>query len=437
MNVFDVKQFGAVGNLTGSESEAIQAAIDACHAVGGGIVHVPAGDYRIGYTELKSGVTLHLDTGATLWASDNVEDYPGDRLSAYNCRILIHAVDADRIGLEGRGCIRGFGTETFGSWWGVPEPPPLRVCTLLFERCHHIAIRDVTIRDSSFWTIHLDRCDTVYIDHIRILNFRYHLNADGIDPDGSRNVFITGCHISTGDDSIVLKSTSGEPCENVFVTDCVLESPCTAIKLGTESYGIFRNIHFTNCSIINSAIGIGLFMKDGGIMEQIRFSGMTIENADLYSTKPVMPLFVDIEKRHADSKVGRIRDIAFQDLWITTRSSALLQGMPESPLENMRLQNVTMRIDGPLPFEGRSKPITGRRTVRDERDTRFIAKPAYITLAYCDDVDVENLRIYVPNDVAADYPRHAVYAFAANHLLAEKIRISPPREDIQLVRTEK
>jgi hypothetical protein len=204
--------------------------------------------------------------------------------------------------------------------------------------------------------------------------------------------------------------------------------------LGTESFGDFRNIHFTRCTIVNSAIGIGLFMKDGGTMERIRFSEITIENADLYNKKPVMPIFADIEKRYADSAIGTIRDIEFAGLTISTRSSILLQGMPDSLLSQIQLRNVTMRIVGSHPFEGRVKPVTGRRTYRDDRDTKFITKPAYVAIAYCKEAIVDNVSIVVPDEVAAEYPRYALYGYAAD-VQSERICLST-REEEELILIE-
>lgn len=81
--MLDVKVFGAVGDRSKLDSAAFQEAIDECYRMGGGMVTVPAGEYSIGSIELKSGVMLHLETGATLWASTNRADYREDWSGAY------------------------------------------------------------------------------------------------------------------------------------------------------------------------------------------------------------------------------------------------------------------------------------------------------------------------------------------------------------------
>ena len=74
--VFNVKQYGAAGDGQTLDTQAIQSAIDACQAQGGGTVVVPAGAYVIGALALHSNVTLYVDAGATLLGSEDPADYP-------------------------------------------------------------------------------------------------------------------------------------------------------------------------------------------------------------------------------------------------------------------------------------------------------------------------------------------------------------------------
>ncbi|MDR6550820.1 glycosyl hydrolase family 28 protein [Paenibacillus qinlingensis] len=404
--MLDVKAYGAVGDRSKLDSAAFQAAIDECHWNGGGTVNVPVGDYTIGSIEMKSGVLLHLDIGATLWASTHRADYREDWSGVDKSKVLIKATNAESFGITGKGTIRGFGTEKFGSWWGVPQHPELRVCTMLLDDCRSVTLEDICIRDSAFWTVHLKHCDTVHINRISIHNYRYHLNTDGIVPDGCRNVFIKDCHLSTGDDCIPIKSTENRACGPIFVMNCILESPNTAIKFGTEIYGTISDVYISHCTI-QSAIGIGIFVKDGGTVERVQMSGITIESADLYDIKPVVPVFMDIEKRHADSKLGSVRDIAFRDLFISTRSSIVVQGAPDSRIDNLSFQQITMRITGYTPFGNRYKPVTGRRTLKEQRDTEFMIKPAYMTIAYGTNLRLDHIQVFDCAE-AAEHKRHDI-----------------------------
>jgi hypothetical protein len=105
-------------------------------------------------------------------------------------------------------------------------------------------------------------------------------NNDGIDIDSCHRVRISNCDISSGDDALVLKATSGRACKNVVVTNCILSSDCNAFKLGTESNGGFQNIVMNNCAIYDTRLAaIAVEMVDGGILERVNIDNVVIENA--------------------------------------------------------------------------------------------------------------------------------------------------------------
>lgn len=408
--VFSVRDHGAKGDRTTNDTVAIQKAIDACNSAGGGIVVFPAGNYLSGSLELRSHVTLQLDAGATLWISTDPRDYANKRRGN-----LLYAQNAEHIAIVGQGTIHGQGTADYGRRRGVKEEAPsFRTGILLFENCRHVIIRDVTILFSDAWTIHLQRCETVFIDGVTIFNNYYRTNSDGIDPNSCRDVHISNCHIVAGDDCIVLKSTEPYPCENVVVTNCTLETIATALKLGTESHGDFRNIHFSNCTIRNTPVGIGFYMKDGATMERVTFSNISIESSSP-SLHTVYPVFMDIEKRNPDSRSGKIRDVTFRDITIHTGAGSLIQGMPESPIENLTLQNITVRVDRAEDHSKRSKPVGGTRTTRDDRDTKYARQPAYLILAHVNGLLVDNIRVLVSDEVHRQYERSAI----SGHLLEQ------------------
>ena len=281
---------------------------------------------------------------------------------------------------------------------------------ILLEHCQKFRLLNITILMSDSWTVHMRRCEDVRIHGITIRNNLRHLNSDGIDPDSCKNVVISDCNVHAGDDCICIKSTTeNAPCENIVVSNCILESPCTAIKLGTESRSDFRDIHFSNCIIRNSSIGIGIFIKDGATAERTSFSNISIECAPREDVKPVIPLYIDVEKRSDESRIGRVRDIQFSNIQIQSGSGALLQGMPESNLENITLSDITFRACHKVDFSVRKKQIGGkRRTKGDERDTKYIRKPAYIALAHIDGLTARNITV-IQQDQAAELPMSALY----------------------------
>src|SRR5262245_27725631 len=98
LRLYDVRAFGPAGKWTALDSKSINAAVDACHAAGGGVVYTPPGVYRSGTVVLKSNVTLYLEAGATILGSKDIGDYshmpgPPEKGDA-NQKHLIFARDA-------------------------------------------------------------------------------------------------------------------------------------------------------------------------------------------------------------------------------------------------------------------------------------------------------------------------------------------------------
>ena len=308
--IYDILQYGAVGDGTTNDGPAIQKAIDACAAAGGGRVLVPGGHiYKCGSILLHSHVELHLEHGSRLKASENKEDFleveaayrdhyrdTSLKVPSYeNCEYdgepknyFIMAKDAEDVCISGSGVIDGSEENFYGEIdhnfiEGTYYP---RIPMLLMKGVQHLTIREVTLTRSAFWTVHMVGCQDVLIDGIRILNNLKMVNCDGIDPDHCRNVRINNCHIESADDCIVFKTTEKNaylgPCENIVVSNCTLTSTSAAIKFGTESVSDFRNITVTNCVISRTNRGISLMLRDGGNIENVTFANLHI-NTRMFS----------------------------------------------------------------------------------------------------------------------------------------------------------
>ncbi len=428
--VWDVNALGAQADKVTNDAVVIQKAIDNAAQAGGGMVYVPAGDYRCGQLQLRSNVALHLEAGATLWVSSDKAHYRRGNT-------FLLAQDQNNVTIEGRGTIHGTGQEDLQRKRGDNRPrPDWRVGILRFTGCTNVVVRDLTIRHSDSWTLDLERCEDVVIDGIRILNNYYRVNADGINPVSCRRVWISNCWIVAGDDCIVCKTREGKPCEDIVVTNCVLESIATAVKIGTESPSDFRNILVSNCVIRNSTVGIGLFLKDGGTAERISFSHCTIETtrqpelATESLKDSIYPIFVDIEKRRADSRVGKIRDLSFSDISILSDNGILIQGMTSGRIENVSLRNVTMRVDRAADYAKRKKHVGGRtEKTEDRRETVFARKPSYLALANIDGLTVNGLRVLIPNDVFAQYQRSALWLHSVSKATLSDIHREPAGAD--------
>ena len=355
--MFDLSQYGVVAGTDALQTRAIQATIDVCAAAGGGTILVPAGVYRIGTLILRSNVTLHLESGAVLFGSPNLADYPSDvdgfvdAIGQRRSRCLICCVDAERVGISGRGVIDGNGAAFARD---LDDRPFL----IRFMGCRDVSVTDVTLRNAAAWVSHYMDCDTVQIRGVTIRS-RANGNNDGIDIDACRNVRITDCDIDTGDDAICIKSTTGGACRNVTVSHCVLKSDWAALKLGTESAGDFQNIILSHCVIYDTTGGgLKLITTDGGRMENIMVS-------DLIMHQVSGPIFVRLGNRlrtYRDAgrraSVGAIRNITLRNiradvweagepLWGKNRRAGIcITGVPGHPIENLTLENIHLTFPG-------------------------------------------------------------------------------------------
>lgn len=411
--VFNPISYGAKGDGRTNDGPAIQKAIDASTGAGGGTVYLPAGNFLTGTIVLKSNVTLHLSVGATLWGSRRIEDYEPLH--------LIYANGAANVSIEGLGTINGNG-DAF--WEPNFKAKPKRPTPLIeLVGCHNVHIRDIRIRNMPGWGIHPWDCDGVFIRGISMITDMRGPNTDGIDPDSSRNVFISDSYIEGGDDAICLK-TSKRPdgkaapsCEHVTVTNNVLISDDSAIKLGTASYGDFRDCTFSNCAITGTRYGIGMYIKDGALVEGIQFSNITIDTSVAYYNQQTgsrrewieYPIFLDLEKRTEESALSRIRDLSFSDINIRTKGRVLVGGLPEQPLENLSFRNVSIRVVGFEPVERQKKPRGVAKIRPTTRETDYSTVPAAMIFANVRGLSLRDIRV-TWDTAAAPQDRHAIYA---------------------------
>jgi hypothetical protein len=345
--LYDVSDYGAKGNGQTLCTEEIQKAIDECSADGGGTVYLPPGRFVSGTLQVKSGVTLRLAAGCTLLGSTNLRDYPV-RVPAYRSytdnytdKSLIYAEQAERIGITGRGVIDGRGAAFKG-------PYKVRPYLIRVIECRDVVVEGVTIQDSPMWVQHYLACDDVRIAGITVKSHVNH-NNDGIDIDSCHRVSITGCNVDSGDDAIVLKSTSARVCKDVTVSGCVLRSTCNALKMGTESNGGFQNIVLTGCAIHNTRLaGVALEIVDGGTMDRIVVSDITMDGVGA-------PLFVRLGNRARPFKqemdkpgLGALRNVTISNIEArgANPTGCAISGLPEARIENLTLDNVRFSFAG-------------------------------------------------------------------------------------------
>jgi polygalacturonase len=361
---YKITAFGALPDTSFLSTSAIQKAIDACYQNGGGRVLIPAGHYKTGTIILKSNVNLHLESGAILYGSRNLDDYIKLKPAYISLRTqtatiqLIYAENADNVSITGLGEIDGQGDGFKKLSWndeGITRPHLLRFIT-----CTHVNIENISLKNSGCWMQHYLACEQVRIHGVRVLN-RNNYNNDGLDLDGCRNVTVSDFISDSDDDGITLKSTSPRPCENITITNCVVSSRCNAIKMGTESNGGFKNIAVSNCVVKPSSMeapeffgkkggisAIALEIVDGGTME-----GIAINNVQVDGTE--VPIFIRLGNRARSYQegvmidhVGTLGDITISNVRAKHAgvTGCSITGLPGNNVSNIRLSNIAISQEG-------------------------------------------------------------------------------------------
>ena len=364
-----ITDYGTVGAGQESDSAAIQRAIDACHATGGGRVVVPEGrTFVSGSFELKSGVELHVQRGATIRGATRLEDYPllammagsearlrrAEAASAAQPgkRVMIFAKGAHDISITGQGTIDG-NSPAFAIEEGdhsYTRTLPWRPATTCFVGCRDVSVRDVTFRNAANWTLHFSGCEDVVVARVKILNDLKFPNCDGIDPDHCRRVTVRDCHIEAGDDCIVLKNTlpfaEYGPCEDIHVSNCRLVSTSSAIKIGSESRDDFRRISFENIRIERSNRGVAIQLRDGGDVEDVAFRNIEIQTR-LFAPSwwgAGEPVYVTAVPRNGDGGVGRVRNVTFENIRCRGEGGVFVYGSSPDRIDGVRFSNVSVHV---------------------------------------------------------------------------------------------
>ena len=376
--VYDVTAAGAVGDGKTDDAKAIQQTIDRCSAEGGGRVLFPRNHtFLAGPIELKSNVELHLEATATLKANPDESIY---QLSAFGENrgegmLWLYANDAENLSITGKGTIHGNGIAFMGKELDDSyELKPLadqtfdpRPHVLTLTAVKNLTIRDVTIKEGAYWTVHLIGCNGAVIDGIQLLNNLKIRNGDGIDIDHSKNIRIANCHITSGDDCICLKNRREfekyGSCHDITVTNCVMSSRSCAIKIGSENMDSIYNVVFDNCIITASNRGLGIQNRDEGTVSDIIFSNIQLDCrlwSDVWWGK-AEPIYVTSYPRangnHKDAnwrfpkgqiegKCGEVKRIRFYNISAISANGCFVGCDEVGKVDGISFDNVHIKLAG-------------------------------------------------------------------------------------------
>jgi polygalacturonase len=394
--VFDVRQYGTMGDGKTLDTDAVNRAIDAAAAAGGGVVLFPSGTYLCFSIHLKSNVHLHLEQGATIQAAESPKPgettgYNGGTYDAAEPKTdwdayqdyghnhwhnsLIWGEDLHDISITGTGLIFGKGL-SFGAGRSARGDYPIYVAeqagvgnkAIALKNCHNVLFRDFSILKGGHFGFLLTGVDNLTIDNVRIDTDR-----DGMDIDCCQNVRVSNCTVnSPWDDGICPKSsfalgyaraTRNVTIANNFVSGCyqlgtVLDGTYKKfppnqrpygtgrIKCGTESNGGFINITITG-NVFEGCLGYALESVDGALLEDVTISNTTMR--DLASGPLFLRLGARLRGPKETTKIGTLKRVLISNLECYNapmRQASILSGIPGSLIEDVKLSNIYIETPG-------------------------------------------------------------------------------------------
>ena len=381
--VYNVRDFGAAGDGVKIDSPAINAAIEAAAAKGGGVIYFPKGVYSSYSIRLKDNITLRLDEGAVIKAAKptaeqgydiaepNEWDMYQDFGHSHWKNSLIWGIGLKNLKFEGKGLIDG--TDALSRGLGRQGPIAEANKAIALKECKNVTIKGISLLNSGHFSLLLTGVDNLVIDNVLC-----DTNRDAFDIDCCANVKITNCVVnSLNDDGIVLKSSYGlgypKATENVLIKNCTVsgydpgtvyygtygttitaapdrDGPTGRVKFGTESNGGFKNIRIETITF-KRCRGLALETVDGALIENIKVRHLRMD--DIWNS----PIYIRIGDRMRGPKelpASKAHNIEISDVVVTncdTRYALLIVGLPGNPVENVTLRDIHIQYKGGLTKE--------------------------------------------------------------------------------------
>ena len=405
--VFSVTEFGAVPDGKTDNTAAIQRAIDAAAASGGGTVRVAGGAFMTYTLYPRSNTRLEIEAGASLEGGPDPLLYPEFEPSPHwrveyslrrNKRAMFYAVAQTNIAICGRGTINGhaelFHERTEGThWWRRKHDQLITVRNIFLVGCRNVLLDGVTILNPSGWSMWLLDCESVQVRGLKIeMDLRYP-NGDGIHIGSCRDVTVSDCIVRSGDDALILRAYQHQlhgpvACERVVVANCVLQSNSAAVRIGWTHDYMIKDCRISNLVIRDSPTGICVVMPD---MKSVpndppRGEGVPplpdtvhpfgIENvhfSDISMACRKTPILVKFAE---DTRVSHIRNMTFSNMTIRSPEYPSFTLRPGDDVSDILLSNVRFEIQ---PGGNSSFNIKGVRRLTLDRVT-FIELPPAATV---------------------------------------------------------
>ena len=373
--------YGAVGDGVTDNTDAIQNAVDACAAQGGGMVELSAvGEdaiYVTGPFTLKSHVHLYIDQGVTLQATNDHSRYAASYINwVYQPNgALISAKGATDVAIMGEGIIDGASDQADPNdggrtWYDVAVAesaanPSTRPYLIEFYECDGVTISGVTIRRHPYWAQALRFSSNIQMFGLTIDGTGR--NSDGVDLVGVTNATLSDLDISVSDDNIAIKSglpvspshpyhakeigLPQLPTSNVLITNIIARTG-QGISIGSEAANGVNNVTIENVHFMGTKYGfrIKTARDRGGEIHDITVKNLVMDGVgwpigiDSYYS-PVGP-----DPRGPAEPITpttpRVYDISIQDIVATGTGQSHIRGLPESCIKNVTLDGVSIQTTG-------------------------------------------------------------------------------------------
>lgn len=393
--VYNVANYGAVGDAVVMCTESIQKALDECAANGGGIVTFNPGVYLTGSLFVKSNTEFNIPKGTTIIGSNNLEDYRriDTRVAGVEMEwpaALINVISARNVAITGTGTIDGRGKIFWEKYWKMVkdyEDRGLRWIVdydcerprgILVSDCSDITLQDFVLYRSGFWSIHI-----LYSNHITARGLVVSNNiegrgpsTDGIDIDSSEYVLVEDSYINCNDDNFCLKAGRdsdglkvNRPCQYVVIRNCIAGHGEGLFTCGSETSGGIRNIAVYDMKGIGTYFGFRFksTSQRGGTVENIyidnvemtgvvkpfvadldwfpAYSNSKLPNGYTYETLPIHWKKM-LEQVDPEKGTPYFKNINFSNVQIRkARICIEAQGLSTSILTNFNFKNVSFEGD--------------------------------------------------------------------------------------------
>ncbi|HVX86813.1 MAG TPA: glycosyl hydrolase family 28 protein [Phycisphaerae bacterium] len=358
--------FGAVGDGKTLCTAAFAKALEAISAARGGVLEVPRGVFVSGPITLRGNMALQLDEGAVVRATEDFSAFglpsplPATQEEAGKLKLtagaFITVEHADNFEIRGSGTIDGSGE----AWWHhVNKPTYYTAGAVLIPRPRLVAIEDgkdvwvhdVTLTDSPSFHLVPRRCTNVLIEHVTIKAPEKAPNTDAIDPSNCEGVIIRNCTLDVGDDDVAIKSGGkGPACDDILVTDCTIRHG-HGISIGSETTAGVHHMLVQHLTMdgTNPALRIKSARDRGGDVQDITYQDITMKN--IQSNAIEINTYYEDKNAQRETKpltatTPRISDVLFKNITVeSAKTAGVIIGLPEAPIMNVRLENVTIHAD--------------------------------------------------------------------------------------------